>query len=501
MMNLEAFERTAFVPEEYDLREKMTLLNRSYVSKLTPENGIYGVTEQNKDNGVVERFGVNEFGHRMKEYTQNGQIFKRREIIGNGCNATTLFDDNGTAYLRTVTKLGDNQAKVMSQTLSPNTTIVKGNFSAVTDAYGRPVLNRVTDVQVRPEGVARQRLDSIIRDESYRANDHKGHLIADSLGGPASKENIVAQLDEVNLRKMTRVENIVRELKAEGHKVDYEIKTNYAGTKSDRPTSFQPKITVDGKVYDLQDDLKKIYNDGSESSMKHAVTTVREKFGAAHETGVKSGLVAAGITCAVSTVDHVSSFVDGEISTEEMVVGIVNDTAAAGGIAYGTTFISTAVSQSMSKSSSALISKVGGSCAPALVVSFAVESYGDISKFAQGEIDRCELAYNLGENAASVAGSFAAGAATGAAVGTVAGPVGTVAGTVVGGVVGCVLATEAYETAVEVGSEGAELLAAKANEFASVAVDAVAQIAPEKLTEVKDAFQEFAASVKLPFAF
>ena len=245
--------------------------------------------------------------------------------------------------------------------------------------------------------------------------------------------------------------------------------------------------------------MKKIYNDSSDSAISKAVTTAGEKFGIAHETGVKSGLVAAGISCAVSTVDNVSSFIDGEITAEEMVVDIVEDTAVAGTLGYGTAFISTAVSQAMSSSSSALISKVGGSCAPAAVVAFAVESYEDISEYAQGKIDGSELAYNLGENAASVAGSFAGGALTGAAVGAVAGPVGAVAGTIVGGVVGCVVATEAYETAVELGAEGAEVLAQKANEFAQATIDAVAEAVPEKLEDVTSAFKDFASSVKLPF--
>lgn len=499
MTSFDAVEATAFSPTEIDIREKMSVLNRSFLTKLTPENGIYGYTETVKDNGVVERLGVNEFGHKVKEYIQDGQIYKRREILGGGCNATTLFDDNGTAYLRTVTKLGDNQAKVMSQTLAPSVTIQKGNFVAVTDAYSRPVFNKVTDVQVRPEGIAKKSLESILRDEAYQAGDHKGHLIADSLGGPASKENIVAQLGEVNQGKMARVENIVRDLKAEGHTVDYEVKTNYVGSKDTRPSSFEPKITVDGKEVELPDDLKKIYNDSSDSAISKAVTTAGEKFGIAHETGVKSGLVAAGISCAVSTVDNVSSFIDGEITAEEMVVDIVEDTAVAGTLGYGTAFISTAVSQAMSSSSSALISKVGGSCVPAAVVAFAVESYEDISEYAQGKIDGSELAYNLGENAASVAGSFAGGALTGAAVGAVAGPVGAVAGTIVGGVVGCVVATEAYETAVELGAEGAEVLAQKANEFAQATIDAVSEAVPEKLEEVTSAFKDFASSVKLPF--
>lgn len=499
MISFDAIEANAFSPTEIDIREKMAVLNKSFLTKLTPENGIYGYTETIKDNGVVERLGVNEFGHKVKEYIQNGQIYKRREILGGGCNATTLFDDNGTAYLRTVTKLGDNQKKVISQTLAPSVTIQKGNFVAITDAYGRPVFNKVTDVQLRPEDMPKKGLASINRDKSYHAGDQKGHIIADCLGGPASKENIVAQLGEVNQGKMARVEHIVRDRKAEGHTVDYEVKTNYVGSKDARPSSFEPKIIVDGKEEPLPDDLRKIYNDSSDSAISKAVTTAGEKFGIAHETGVKSGLVAAGISCTVSTVDNVSSFIDGKITAEEMVVDIVEDTAVAGTLGYGTVFISTAVSQAMSSSSSALISKVGGSCAPAATVAFAVESYEDISEYAQGNIDGSELAYNLGENAASVAGSFAGGALTGTAVGAAAGPVGAVAGTIVGGVVGCVVATEAYETAVELGTERAEVLAQKANELAQVTIDAVSEAVPEKLEEVTSAFKDYASSVKLPF--
>ena len=214
--------------------------------------------------------------------------------------------------------------------------------------------------------------------------------------------------------------------------------------------------------------------------------------------GLKSGALAAGITAVVSTVDNVSSYFEGEITATEMVVDVVEDTAAAGALGYGTAFVSTAVAQTMRASSNQLIQSIGGSCLPAAAVSFAVQSYEDISDYAQGKIDGLELAYNLGGNAAMVAGGIE-GAQIGAAIGTVAGPVGTVAGGIVGGVVGCVVATEAYETVVELGSEGAEFLATKANEFANQTIDAVAQSAPEKLEEVKGAFKEFASTVKLPF--
>lgn len=129
--------------------------------------------------------------------------------------------------------------------------------------------------------------------------------------------------------------------------------------------------------------------------------------------------------------------------------------------AYGTVFVSTAVAETMKESSKVLLQRVGNSCLPAAAVVFAVDSADAVIDFATGEIDGGELAYEFGDSAASVAGGFAGGATgakVGAAIGTVAAPgVGTaVAGGVVGGVVGTVVASEAYATAVELGTEGAE---------------------------------------------
>lgn len=221
---------------------------------------------------------------------------------------------------------------------------------------------------------------------------------------------------------------------------------------------------------------------------------------ASNKAGLESAAFAASVTACVSTVDNVKKVMENEITAQEAFVDVVKDTAAAGGAAYGTTFVTTAVSQTMSKSSSALISKVGGSCLPAAAVSFAVESYDDISDYAQGKIDGNELAYNLGENAAAVAGSMI-GASVGGAIGSVAGPVGAAAGSIIGGTVGCALATEAYKSAVELGTEGAEILADKAQELASGVVDAVAEAAPEVLNDVKNAFNDFAAKAQIKFSF
>ena len=496
MERLEAIESRGFELDFNELREKTALLNRSFDSSVEPVNGIYGVTETVRDNGDIVRTGKNELGHAYREYYHDGKIYKRYDLLGDHKNLTTDYDDNGTAYSKIVRQTGDTKARIIESTLVPDTTIVKGNFTAVTDSLGRPVLNRVTDLSINTE----KRVDvTKYRDTSYRANDQGGHLIAHQLGGTSGKENIVAQLDEVNLSKMKRVENTVRSLKEQCHTVDYEVKTNYIGSDT-RPSSFEPKITVDGAEYtDLPEDLHKIYNEADVTPIKKAATNIGEVYGTAHETGIKSGLVAAGITFAVSTVDNVSAYVDGEITAEEMVVDIVTETAAAGAIEYGSELISATVSHAMSKSSSALIQKVAGSSLPVAVVSFAVESYDSIADYAQGEIDGAELAYELGENAASVAGAMK-GASIGAAVGSVAGPVGAVAGGIVGGVVGAVVATEIYATAVEIGAEGVEYLAEKAEGLMQDTVELFEEHIPEKLDEIKDAFNEFIDEFKLPFS-
>ena len=495
MSRIDAIEQESFEFNLNEVQEKKALLHKAFESKVVPESGVFGTTIRVKDNGVIEKLSKTPDGHYRKEYWANGALFQIKESLGDKKVATIDYDDNGTAYSRIVRKSVDHKAKIVEKTLLPNTKIVKGNFIAITDDLGRPILNQVTDLSMNPA----KRVDvTKFRNSAYRSNDQGGHLIAHQFGGTSGIENIVPQLDKVNLSKMKQVEYTVKTLKEQGHTVDYEVKTNYVGS-STRPSSFEPKITVDGQEYtDLPDDLKKIYNDGDVSTVKKAMTDIGEVYGSAHETGVKSGLVAAGITLAVSTVDNVSAYIDGEITAEEMVVDIVTETATAGVIEYGSELISATVSHAMSKSSSALIQKVAGSSLPAAVVSFAVESYDSVSAYAQGEIDAEELAYELGENAASVAGAMK-GASIGAAIGSVAGPVGTVAGSIVGGVVGAVVATEMYATAVEVAAEGAEFLAEQAENLIQGTVELIEEHIPEVLEDVKEAFTNFIEEFELPF--
>ena len=506
MSSLDSFEKTSLEAIKYDLLEKMEVFNKSFKTSLKPENGIYGTTELLKGDGNVQRTFRNSEGFITREYLRDDKIYLRREKMGDGSWLATKFDDNGTGYLKSIIKYGENGAIDTSSSLASNVEIVKGNYTAYTDAYGRPVLNKITDLTIKETG--RDNLN-IKRDNSYyRKSDQRGHIIADNFGGPASSENIVAQMGEVNQGKMAQVENRIRELKAQGAKVvDYEVKTNYVGDNK-RPTSFEPKIVADGKIIELPSELKKIYNDELTITEKMKTTvneyTSRTKMvaGMAHLKGKEAGVEAAVTSLAISTVDNASKFVEGEITAEEMVVDIAKDTGTAGTIGYGSAFISSAVSQTMAKSSQALIKSLGNSGVPTAVVSFGVDSYDSISEFAKGNIDEVELLYDLGDSAATVAGSMAGAALAGAAVGSIVPGAGTVVGAatgLVGGMVGCALASEVYATAVGAGVKGTEILADKAKNFADTTIELAKDTIPDKVTGIKTALNVFAEENHLPF--
>ena len=502
-VRIDSLDSKAFTFDVHEFFEKAASMNKEFKTSVEAKDGFFGETIRVKDNGVVEKVSKNLEGHYHKEYyDQQGKLFQIREHLGDHKVATIDVDANGNEYSRVVRQTVDNKAKIIDYSLAPNTTIAKGNILTITDSYGRPIVNKVTDLQynsaTNPGGFK-------YRNSSYLEGDQGGHLIPHKFGGPASPENIVAQNGRsVNQGQFAKVEHIVKDLKDQGHTVDYEVKTNYVGDGK-RPTSFEPKITVDGVEHPLPKDLQKIYNDPDitplqkvKTTVGEIGTTVRDVGKTANDAGIKSGLVAAGITMAVSTVDNVSAYLDGEITAEEMVVDIVKETAAAGAIEYGAEFISTAVSQTMSRSSCQMIRQVAGSSAPVAIVSFAVESYDSVTAYARGEIDGEELAYELGENAVTVAGAMK-GATIGATIGSALGPAGSVAGGIVGGVVGAAVASEAYATAVELGAEGVEFLAEQAENLMKGTLELFEEHIPDKLDDDKAAFSNYIEEFDLPF--
>lgn len=224
---------------------------------------------------------------------------------------------------------------------------------------------------------------------------------------------------------------------------------------------------------------------------------VKDTVATANKIGLDSGVAAAGLSAFASSIDNVQKYMNGEVTALEAAEDIAKDAGVAGVVGYGTGFVTSTVANTMARSSHALISNVGGSCAPAAVVAWGVQSFDAVVDYSQGEISKEELAYALGENAATVAGGIVVGAAAGSIVPGAGTLVGAGAG-FVGSMVGCALASEAYATAVEHGGEGAEIMASKAQELASNTVEMAKTEVPEKVDFIRESINVFAAENDIP---
>ena len=211
--------------------------------------------------------------------------------------------------------------------------------------------------------------------------------------------------------------------------------------------------------------------------------------------------MAMALTGAMSLIDNTVKIVEGQQSVEEGFVAFTNDTGTAGAIAYGTGIITETVSQSMANSSRALLKGMAKNNIPAITVSCAVESYDTVSEFARGKIEGTEFAYRMGDHTAATAGAVAgavAGAKVGAVLGTSAGPAGTVAGGVVGSMVGYVIASEAYQSAIEMGSAAVEALGEKVQEYGQQVAELATETIPEKAGTLIGDMTKYASEFKLP---
>ena len=228
----------------------------------------------------------------------------------------------------------------------------------------------------------------------------------------------------------------------------------------------------------------------------------KDAFAESHKAGTEGAAFAATITTAVSTVDNIIRVFEGEITAQEAFVDVAKDTVIAGGLEYGTEFVSTAVSQLMADSSHQLLKSLGNSQIPATIISFAVDSFDSIIDYANGAIDGMQLTYDLGENAVQIAGTVAGTAVAGAVLGSVVPGAGTAVGYtagLVGGMIGCAVASEAYVSAVKFGVESADVLAGKAEEMANYAVDIAGEMSPEQAAAIAASINEYAAVNDLPF--
>lgn len=506
-MTFETIEASAFSVENVDLANHLKSLHNNFKSALTPEKGFYQSFDAQTDEAITRGIGLE---NSAMVATLRPTLIEKTKVMLDGVER----DGVHTLGLKEI-----GSWKINPEFTIQNIKQQAGYAAEVASTYKENLIS-----QANGTGITTFRADDL--PELFSHNDQfvdKVRMNADGQIVETIQTKFVgANGNEWVSKMMSKNYDKYFDGKVDKIECPADYFDDAKAAITDRQTSLQKqldKVRADGKndvAQQLERRIDKL-NQLDSMAEKSTVTSDEAIFARLHpqeyaakmftsevakvsnSEGLRSGALAAAITFTVSTVDNVSSYLDGEITATEMVVDVVGDTAAAGALGYGTAFISTAVSQTMKASSSHLIQSVGGSCLPAAVVSFAVESYDDISDYCQGEITGTELAYNLGENAAMVAGGIE-GAKVGAVIGTaIAGPAGGVVGGIAGGVVGCVLATEAYETAIQLGTEGAELLAEKATGYAAATIEKVSEIMPDSLDEVKGAFNDFFSKTSIKF--
>lgn len=449
-----------------------------------------------KGNGYFQRIDKGLDGTITKNYILHDKKYMSRSLKPDGIIEVLRFDDNGKPYIKSqLKKINGNYVKYTKE-LVPNSIVQRDNVTTHIDEIGRPLTAKVTNLEIKETGSNRLHLSSVERGREYKLYFERGHLIPDRFFGKASMENIVPQYRYVNRSEIKKVENLAAEIKNSGKKVDYEVKVNYVG-KSKVPSSFETRVYADGNLYHSA----KLYNQ-KPLKIKYFEQFKKAYIDAAERTSLQN-LKAVQYTATLSALEQIDGVVQGKVNIDEAIVNFSKDTVTASAIELGTNFISKEVTSKMSNSAIKLIQQSAKMNIPAVFISYGIASYDDIMNYANGTIENSEFVYNMGENGAQIVGAIAGSALSGAALGSIVPGAGNVAGFAVGalgGMVGCAVSSGAYKTAVELGGQGAEILADKSKEFAQNTIDLVSKNMPEKVNDIKSAFNEFATKNNLPFS-
>lgn len=490
-----------------EILEKLENFNKQFTTSIEPENGLYGVSEVVKSDGIIEKVFKDEEGFYNKQYFKDDKLIKSRQQIGKGNWKLSLYDDNGIEYLEKIYEKGEKGGlRKVSEGLLPNKVIIKDNFTSITDSQGRVISSKVSDLSINES--SRENFTFDAEGKGYFVRDHRGHLVPAIFNGKGSLENTVPQLDSVNQGKVKQVENIARKLKEQGHKVDYEVKVNYGDSDNPlRPTSFEPRITVDGQPYRLEPDFRKIYNSMDLSKGDKFMITMNEKLYSTkeniienHKYGQEGALIAGGLTLISSVAEDLNLVINGDMQIEDMALDVVQDTVTAGGLGYVEGFAEGTICTVMRKSGSKMISGLAKTGIPGMIIDFGIKSYSSVSDYIEGNIDELELMYHLGENVTTTVATFET-AKIGVTLGGVLGPVGTIGGGLIGGMVGYCVSSELYVAAVDAGVEGVEFIGEKANQFGQFCIDIVAEHIPDFVGDVTSSLNDFASQFELPFHF
>ena len=505
-MQFDSFEQAGLKTELIDGKEKLSTLHKGFESRLTPAYENFLSVNETAQEGIALWIGENaalsqQFVPGAMEAIKT--MYSGMDIDGVktlGIKEISEWNIHPDYKMQCIKQHAGDAAAVIST--------VKDNLLALKDGTGITTMRVADRLYLLP--VNDQYADKIRFNSS---GDIVERIKTKFVGKDA-----IGCLDKLKSRKFDKV--IIKDSvdKVEIPKDYYDdIKTMITTQKSGLQKQIE-RLILDGKEEALlskQKELERIIkvdeklakSSISTAEVVRAVIDPEEYINriydlkvkvTASEAGIETGMATAALSCAVSTVDNVQKYFKGEVTAQEAVIDIAKDTGGAAAAGYGAGFIMTTAANAMRDSSHTLIELVSIGYVPTSVVSWSVQSFDLITEYAKGDMTSDELAFELGKNAAYTAGGVIGGVAAGTAMGSVVPGAGTLVGGFLGGIVGCAVASEAYVTAVEYGEAGAKVLASKAQELATDAVEIAKAEVPDKVNSIRDAINGFATENDVP---
>lgn len=547
-MQIDSLEQKSLDMPKFDLADKMHELNGKFISKVSPEKHYFQHINSSVDNNIGKWLNVDNPA-KISELRPTTFSSVKKMLYGSGLDGEkSLLDISkekinpayhntnvkqhagfaaeviGTTKENLIAKVeGTGVRTIRADELSAATKIKYGISSGINDQYIDKIRENVdgTFEKVQVKFVGNDGVTNLRKLASKKFDKYFEVGKVDKMEIPSDFYDDIRNNDLIG-KKITKINTMLEHAKTGGNT---ELTEKYAKqieryTKIDHMidrstlSSWESQFaTLRPNTYSMQ--LFKKTDLKIHENLYKATVQADRMFGESHQRGEQAGLQAAKLTFAIATVDNVSKVISGELSAKDALENVGKATGIAGAAGYGTQFITTNVARAMSTSGTELIQTLGKTDVPAVVVSFGVTSYGAVSEFAQGKINTKELVEKLGGNAVGTAGSFEGaaigaeiGEKAGAVIGTVSMPVpgvgtisgaaiGATAGGLVGGMVGYAVTTEAYKSALEVGSKGAGILKANAHDFAKQTVEIATKNVPDKVADIRGAINDFADSNKL----
>ncbi len=475
-MTIDTFEKNAVAQGSFDLQGKLSSLHEAFSGFDCESKGL-SVTDKALETSVFSKFGIGNIESPAILKTAKG-IWNGTDAFGNKClglDEITSHKVNSDYRYSNLKQQAGWAAEVIGT--------AKENVEAIKNGTGVETY-RVDDL---PEHLREQ-----FKGEFAKTNDPYVDKIRVKDGKVIDRvqTKFVGKTPEECLSKLTskKFEKYIESGKVDKLEIPkdfYDDVKKQIAEKKESLSSQIDRVSADEKTSTAEklrskvEKLEKLDEmlEPSTVSSKEAMLSVQA--GRAHKAGLSSAKGATMLTAAVSGVENIKKYADGEISGAEALKDTAKDTVIAGGIGYVT---------------GAVTEITGGSSIPAAVITMGVESYDDVKGYIDGEVSGEELAYNLGENAARVIGG-AIGGTLGGAAGSVVGPAGTVVGSMAGATAGSAVAVKAYQETVEFVSENADAVIEKGSEIAGNIGDAAVKVAGD----VKDTLSGVADSAAEAF--